>query len=144
MTEKLFIFRFLMIYLVMDNNEVIDASVVRMGEHLSKLTGLYVEVCRGSGETGDFVEEDLELDQLMRMGEYEDVPITPNYEYFGLQLKNIGFAMKTVAQRLENQAEAYKKATPFEMEPSLHTGETNQKIFLMSKTFCFENFKYNF
>ena len=109
-----------MIYLVMENNEVLDASMVRMRDHLTTLTGRYVEICQGTQS----VEEDYELDELMRTGEYEGVPIPPNYEYFGLQLKNIGYAMKSVAQQMQFHAESLKNATPFEMEPSMHTGET--------------------
>ena len=113
-----------MINLVMENNEVLDASMARMRDHLSTLTGRYVEICQGTAETCDSVEEDYELDELMRTGEYEGVPIQPNYGYFGLQCKNIGFAMKSVAQQMQFHAESLMNATPFEMEPSMHTGET--------------------
>ena len=106
----------------MENDEVLDASLVRMREHLATITGRYVEICQGTFETCDDVVEDLELDELMRTGEYERVPITPNFGYFGLQCKNLGYAMKSVSQQMHYQAEALKNATPFEMEPSMHTG----------------------
>ena len=113
-----------MIYLVMENNEVLDASMVRMRDHLATITGRYVEICQGTAETCDSVEEDLELDELMRTGDYEGVPLTPNFGYFGLQCKNLGYAMKSVSQQMHYHAEALKNATPFEMEPSMHTGKT--------------------
>ena len=111
-----------MIYLVMENNEVLDASLVRMRDHLGTITGRYVEICQETAETCCGVEEDLELDELMRTGEYEGVPITPNFGYFGLQCKNLAYAMKSVSQQMHYQAEDLKNATPFEMEPSMHTG----------------------
>ena len=113
-----------MIYLVMENNEVLDASLIRMRDHLATITERYEEICQGTFETCDGVVEDLELDELMRTGEYEGVPITPNFGYFGLQCKNLGYAMKSVSQQMHYQAEDLKNATPFEMEPSMHTGET--------------------
>ena len=116
------VYRFLMIYLVMENNEVLDASLVRMRDHLATITGRYVEICQETFETCDGVEEDFELDRLMREGEYEGVPITPNFGYFGIQCKNLGYAMKSVSQQMHYQAEDLKNATPFEMEPSMHTG----------------------
>ena len=110
----------------MENNEVLDASMVRMRDHLATITGRYVEICQGTAETCDSVEEDLQLDELMRTGDYEGVPLTPNFGYFGLQCKNLGYAMKSVSQQMHYHAEELKNATPFEMEPSMHTGKTKQ------------------
>ena len=112
----------------MENNKVLDASLVRMRDHLGTITRRYVEICQWAAETCDSVDEDLELDQLMRTGEYEGVPITPNFGYFGLQCKNLGYAMKSVSQQMHYHAEALQNATSFEMEPSMHTGRDQTKF----------------
>ena len=127
----------------MENNKVLDASLVRMRDHLGTITRRYVEICQWAAETCDSVDEDLELDQLMRTGEYEGVPITPNFGYFGLQCKNLGYAMKSVSQQMHYHAEALQNATSFEMEPSMHTGRdqtkfSDQRFFLEFLLFFYE------
>jgi len=70
----------------------------------------------------------LDLDRLFRTGDFEQQE-TETFSYFGLQLKNVSFALKSVAATLEGRAESLKKSTPFEMEKSMHIGENDVKIF---------------
>ena len=121
----------------MENNEVLDASMVRMRDHLETITRRYVIICQGTFETCDGVEEDLELDRLMRTGEYEGVPITPNFGYFGLQCKNLGYAMKSVSQQMHLNAKVLKNAKPFEMEPSMHIGKTKFSVIEKNSNILF-------
>ena len=43
-------------------------------------------------------------------------------QYFGLQLKNLSNALKTVGQQMQLHSESLMNATPFDLEFSMQTG----------------------
>lgn len=108
----------------MERQRDLDAGQKRMRDHLGKITGRYWDYCQQISRAGGQVEEGFELDQFLRMGEYQGIPIIPDTKYLGIQSKNIGFAMESFADQTKEYSDTLKKATPFDMEPSMHTGET--------------------
>ena len=112
---------------VMSENET-NRSLERMRDHVELITSRYEEVCQDMADLGEDVHDSLDLDRLFRTGDFEQQE-TETFSYFGLQLKNVSFALKSVAATLEGRAESLKKSTPFEMEKSMHIGENDIKIF---------------
>ena len=64
----------------------------------------------------------LDLDRLLGTEENDWQEIEPTFSYFGLQLKNVSFALTSFAKTLECRADSLKGASPFELERSIHTG----------------------
>ena len=112
---------------VMSGNKT-DRSLERMRDHLGLITTRYEHVCQDMADLGEDVDDSLDLDRLFRTGDFEQQE-TETFSYFGLQLKNVSFALKSVAATLERRAESLKKSTPFEMEKSMHIGKNDIKIF---------------
>ena len=52
------------------------------------------------------------------------------YGWFGLQLKNLGNVMNAVGQQMKLRSERLKNVARFELEPSMHTGLTQQILAL--------------
>ena len=100
----------------------LSAGEIRMRDHLKTITGRYVCICQELMKTGNPVEEDNDLDRLMRTGEFVGIPIEPNYEYLKLQIENINYAIKPFANHLHERGEKLKKAALFDLELSMHTG----------------------
>ena len=103
----------------------LDPSLERMRDHLMLITSRYEDLCYDMADLDEDVHDALDLDRLFRTGdspgEYEEQEIV-TFSYFGLQLKNVSFALKSVAASLEQRAESLKKSSTFQMEKSMHTG----------------------
>ena len=98
-----------------------DPSLERMRDHLMLTTSRYRDLCFDMADLDEDVHDALDLDRLFGTEEYDQEP-EPSFAYFGLQLKNVSFALKSVAASLQNRAESLKKSSAFEMEKSMHTG----------------------
>ena len=98
-----------------------DPSLERMRDHLMLTTSRYRDLCFDMAALDEDVHDALDLDRLFRTGEYDEQEIV-TFSYFGLQLKNVSFALKSVAASLEQRAESLKKSSKFQMEKSMHTG----------------------
>ena len=98
-----------------------DPSLERMRDHLMLITSRYRDLCFDMADLDEDVHDALDLDRLFRTGEYEEQETT-SFSYFGLQLKNVSFALKSVAASLQNRAESLKESSTFQMEKSMHTG----------------------
>ena len=99
-----------------------DPSLEQMRDHLRLITSRYRDLCFDMAAVDEDVHDALDLDRLFRNGEYEELETT-SFSYFGLQLKNVSFALKSVAASLELRAESLKKSSAFQMEKSMHTGK---------------------
>ena len=108
----------------MRNHQSLDAGQIRMREHLETITGRYIRLCQEVSITGHPVEEDERLEELLREGEFAGKQLQPTHEHFGLLLKNLSFSMQSVQQQAKDYSEHLKQCSLFEMEPSMHTGET--------------------
>ena len=99
-----------------------NRSQQRMREHLQLLTSQYRDVCCDMSKLWEDVNDGLDLDRL-----FEETDTT--FSYFGLQLKNVSYALQSVSRALEERAEKLKNSSPFELEKSMHTGKGNRKLF---------------
>ena len=102
-----------------NNNQQLDAGQVRMQTHLETINGRYRRMCQELAELGYEVQEEYKLDELLF-----DENRQPTYEYFGILLRNIIYAMQCYQLQLIDQSIELKRSILFDMEPSMHTGET--------------------
>ena len=93
-----------------------DPSLERMRDHLRLITTRYRDICFDMAALDEDVHDALDLDRLFE----ETDSVT--FSYFGLQLKNVSFALKSLAATLESRAQSLKNSSPFQMEKSMHTG----------------------
>ena len=93
-----------------------DPAVERMRDHLGLITTRYRDICFDMAALEEDVHDALDLDRL-----FTDSTET-TFSYFGLQLKNVSFALKSLAATLERRAESLKNSSPFQMEKSMNTG----------------------
>ena len=107
-----------------------DRSLERMRDHLDLITSRYENICYDMADLGEDVNDSLDLDRLFRNGDFDQQETEVTFSHFGLQLKNVSFALKSVAATLERRAESLKKSTPFDIEKSMHTGETSSRSHL--------------
>ena len=102
-----------------------NRSQQRMREHLELLTSRYRDVCCDMSKLCEDVNDGLDVDRLF------EEPDKTTFSYFGLQLKNVSYALQSLSRTLEERAEKFKNSSPFELEKSMHTGKgdhQNQKI----------------
>ena len=109
---------------VMSENAT-DRSLERMRDHLDLITSRYQDICKDMADLEEDVNDSVDLDRLFRNGDFDQQETEVTFSYFGLQLKNVSLALKSVAATLEHRTESLKKSTSFEMEKSMHTGETS-------------------
>ena len=102
-----------------------DRSLERMRDHLDLITSQYENLCYDMADLEEDVNDSLDLDRLFRNGDFDQQETEVTFSHFGLQLKNVSFALKSVAATLERRAESLKKSTSFDIEKSMHTGETS-------------------
>ena len=99
-----------------------NLSQERMREHLSLTSSRYRDICHDMEALGEYVQDSLDLDRLLGTEENEFGEIEATFSYFGLQLKNVSFALNSVASALKRRSDSLKKSSIFEMEKSMHLG----------------------
>ena len=104
-------------------------SMELMRDHLKSITSRYQDICIDMSDLEEDVNGAVDLDRLLRIGDFDEQEIDPTFSYFGLQLKNVSFALKSVAATLKNRAESLKKSSLFPLEKSMHTGESILELF---------------
>jgi len=100
-----------------------DPSVERMRDHLGLITTRYRDICFDMAALEEDVHDALDLDRLFRTDDFEGTETETTFSYFGLQLKNVSFALNSLAATLERRAESLKNSSPFQIEESMHTGK---------------------